>query len=98
MGDVGFLRMPIQLVASSTKELCGSMAGCHGARLIQDALETHGEAFVIVATGASQFEVLDTLVTASGIDWSNVTCFHLDEYVGLPDTHPASFRKYLKVN
>ena len=53
---------------------------------------------MIVATGASQFDVLATLVRAPGIDWSRVTCFHLDEYVGIPSTHPASFRKYLKVN
>ncbi|NLE39160.1 MAG: glucosamine-6-phosphate deaminase, partial [Pirellulaceae bacterium] len=50
---------------------------------------------VIVATGASQFEMLAALVAAE-VDWSRVTFFHLDEYVGLPITHPASFRKYLK--
>merc|ERR1711865_732198 len=88
--------MPIQLVASSSKDLCGRMAGCHASRLIQDALATHGDAYIIVATGASQFEVLDTLVGAPGIDWSKVTAFHLDEYVGLSMEHPASFRKYLK--
>jgi len=86
----------LQVVASSSKQMCGRMAGCHGARIIQDAIAAHGEAFVIVATGASQFDVLATLVRAPGIDWSRVTCFHLDEYVGIPSTHPASFRKYLK--
>merc|ERR1711865_269997 len=88
--------MPIQLVASSSKDLCGRMAGCHAARLVQDALAANGEAYIIVATGASQFEVLETLVSAPGIDWSKVTAFHLDEYVGLSMEHPASFRKYLK--
>jgi glucosamine-6-phosphate deaminase len=51
---------------------------------------------VIAATGASQFEFLDALTATPGIDWSKVVCFHLDEYVGLPETHPASFRRYLK--
>jgi glucosamine-6-phosphate deaminase len=48
-----------------------------------------------VATGASQFEFLDALTGAAGIDWSRVELFHLDEYVGLPIAHPASFRKYI---
>lgn len=49
----------------------------------------------MAATGASQFEFLDNLTRAPGIDWTRVEVFHLDEYVGLPATHPASFRKYL---
>jgi glucosamine-6-phosphate deaminase len=59
-------------------------------------LAARGECTIIVATGASQFEMLDRLVQTAGIDWSKVTAFHLDEYVGLPSTHPASFRKYLQ--
>ena len=54
-----------------------------------------GTARLVAATGASQFEFLDALTTVDGIDWSRVELFHLDEYVGLPVTHPASFRKYL---
>ncbi|CAM5221051.1 Glucosamine-6-phosphate deaminase OS=Bosea thiooxidans OX=53254 GN=ARD30_16745 PE=4 SV=1 [Bosea thiooxidans] len=49
-----------------------------------------------MATGASQFEMLQHLVAAEGIDWSKVTAFHLDEYVGLSEEHPASFRRYLR--
>src|SRR6185503_21364324 len=52
-------------------------------------------AYVIAATGSSQFEFLDALMLAA-IDWTKVTFFHLDEYVGLPESHPASFRRYLK--
>ncbi|MDA7928130.1 glucosamine-6-phosphate deaminase, partial [Akkermansiaceae bacterium] len=55
-----------------------------------------GEVNIIVATGASQFEMLAALVQEEGIDWTQVTIFHLDEYVGLSIEHPASFRKYLK--
>ena len=50
---------------------------------------------MIVATGASQFEMIERLVGEAAIAWDRVTCFHLDEYVGLPITHGASFRKYL---
>ncbi|WP_449376164.1 6-phosphogluconolactonase, partial [Bosea thiooxidans] len=63
---------------------------------IRDELARHGEATIIVATGASQFEMLQHLVAAEGIDWSKVTAFHLDEYVGLSEEHPASFRRYLR--
>ncbi len=73
----------------------GTKAATAAGSLLSDALEQRGEANLILATGASQFEMLEALVQAD-IDWSLVTCFHLDEYIGLPDTHPASFRKYLR--
>ena len=60
------------------------------------AISEKGAANIILATGASQFDMLKSLVAKSEIDWSHVTAFHLDEYIGLPETHPASFRKYLK--
>ncbi len=50
---------------------------------------------IVVATGTSQLDFLQALTTAEGIDWQRVEMFHLDEYIGLPITHPASFRKYL---
>lgn len=80
----------------STKELCGAAAGELGAEKIRAALAEHGYANIIIATGASQFDMLKTLAAAPGIDWSKVTMFHLDEYVGIPETHPASFRKYIR--
>ena len=67
-----------------------------GAQAIRDALRARGAARIVVATGASQFELLKHLVAAPGIDWSKVTAFHLDEYAGLPISHPASFRAYLR--
>lgn len=66
-----------------------------GANAIKRAIAEKGEAVVVVATGASQFEVLADLVRKD-IDWSKVTAFHLDEYVGLDKSHPASFRGYLQ--
>jgi len=79
-----------------TKQELGKAAGAEAARQIREAIAARGEANVILATGASQFEMLAALTAAPGVDWSKVTAFHLDEYVGLPVTHPASFRKYLK--
>ena len=51
---------------------------------------------LVVATGASQFTVLSHLISQPDIDWSRVHGFHLDEYVGLSDNHPASFCRYLR--
>jgi len=79
-----------------TKQELGRRAAAEGSGFIRDAIAARGKANVILATGASQFEMLAELVKAPGIDWPKVTCFHLDEYVGMPITHPASFRKYLK--
>jgi glucosamine-6-phosphate deaminase len=79
-----------------TKAEMAQVAGARAAEILREALARGGRANVIAATGASQFEFLDVLTAASGIDWPKVTLFHLDEYVGLPETHPASFRRYLK--
>lgn len=62
---------------------------------LRKAIRDRGIARIIAATGASQFEFLDALTATREIDWSRVEMFHLDEYVGLPISHPASFRKYL---
>jgi glucosamine-6-phosphate deaminase len=74
----------------------GRAAAAHGAKVLRDVLSAKGSANIIVATGASQFETLKHLVKEPGIDWAKVTVFHLDEYVGLPESHGASFRKYLR--
>ncbi|MFI5378656.1 MAG: glucosamine-6-phosphate deaminase [Tepidisphaerales bacterium] len=71
-------------------------AAMDGASYIRAAIATGGHAAIILATGASQFEMLDALVAQPDIDWARVSVFHLDEYVGLPITHPASFRRYLQ--
>lgn len=74
----------------------GRSAGSDAAASIREAIQERGQANIIVATGASQFEVLAELVAAQDIEWPKVVGFHLDEYLGLPMTHPASFRRYLK--
>src|SRR5215472_16167658 len=70
-------------------------AANEAAASLRDAIASRGQARIIAATGASQFEFLDLLTAGTRIDWSRVEMFHLDEYVGLPITHAASFRKYL---
>lgn len=77
-----------------TKEEMGAAAAAAGIVRLNEALLSKGEASLIVATGASQFEMLDKL-SKSDLSWSRLTGFHLDEYIGLPITHEASFRKYL---
>ncbi|MBD0284518.1 MAG: glucosamine-6-phosphate deaminase [Flavisolibacter sp.] len=83
------------IVTNNPKEL-GKAAGSTAAKLIRQAIAEKGSANIILATGTSQFETLNQLIAEPGIDWSKVVMFHLDEYIGLPITHPASFRKYLK--
>jgi glucosamine-6-phosphate deaminase len=66
------------------------------ATTIRHAIRERGCARIIAATGASQFEFLEELTKASGIDWKKAELFHLDEYLNMSPTHPASFRKYLR--
>ena len=86
----------MQIHVHDDKQALGRDAAAAGAALIRAAIARDGEATIIVATGASQFEMLASLVAVPDTDWSKVTAFHLDEYVGLPDSHGASFRKYLR--
>ncbi|MCF0073734.1 glucosamine-6-phosphate deaminase [Dyadobacter sp. CY261] len=85
----------MKVIISETKEELGQNAGAYAATIIRETLGRQGYANVILATGTSQFETLNQLTTERDIAWSKVTMFHLDEYIGLPATHPASFRKYL---
>lgn len=85
----------MQVIVHDSKDALGQAAARQGAQAIAGAIAERGSANIIVATGASQFEMLEHLVRAD-IDFSKVTAFHLDEYVGLPVTHPASFRRYLR--
>ena len=85
----------MEIIIFETKEELGKAAAKKSAEIIRKAISENGKANIIVATGASQFELLNELVKED-IDWSVVTAFHLDEYVGLPESHPASFRKFLK--
>jgi glucosamine-6-phosphate deaminase len=70
-------------------------AADQAATIIRKAISDKGTARIIAATGASQFEFLDALTAMRDIDWNRVEMFHLDEYIGIPMSHPASFRSYL---
>jgi glucosamine-6-phosphate deaminase len=86
----------MNIVTSHDAVTLGRRAADDGAELIRKALWAHGLCNIILATGTSQLQTLEALTAAKGIDWSKVNAFHLDEYIGLPATHPASFRHYLK--
>jgi len=86
----------MKIHVSQTKQQLGEVAAQEAIKIIKNAIEQNGFARLIIATGASQYEVLHSLVAAQEIDWSKVTVFHLDEYIKLPKTHPASFRKFLQ--
>jgi glucosamine-6-phosphate deaminase len=80
----------------STKQEMGAAAAKTAAQAIKAAVGERDAANIILATGASQFEMLQHLVATEGLAWSKVTMFHLDEYIGLGPDHPASFRRYLR--
>jgi glucosamine-6-phosphate deaminase len=77
-------------------EALGEAAAAQAAAVVGAAIAARGGARVIAATGASQFAFLAALARRRDVDWSRVTFFHLDEYVGFEDSHPASFRRYLR--
>ena len=84
--EIRICKNPAQLGASAAK---------HVAQVIRDCIAKKGCARIALSTGASQFDTIRELVKQD-VDWSKVEMFHLDEYVDLPETHGASFRKYLK--
>jgi len=79
-----------------TKKEMAQTAAQKAAGILMSAIEKKKKAVFVAATGASQFEFLDYLTRMPSIDWSKMIMFHLDEYIGLPESHPASFRKYLR--
>lgn len=85
----------MQIIKAPDRRTMAQQAASEGARSLRSVLREEGSANIIVATGASQLEMLAALVAEEDIAWNRVTAFHLDEYVGLPIRHPASFRKYL---
>lgn len=82
------------VILGSPQEL-GQQAAKHAEQLLNDAISKRGDARLLVSTGASQLLFFEAFIKAD-VDWSKVTMFHLDEYIGMPETHPASFIGYLK--
>ena len=85
--------MQVNVLPSKTE--AASAAAKHAAKSLLRVLAKSNTARIIAATGASQLDFLQFLTATPGIDWNRVEMFHLDEYIGLPESHPASFRKYL---
>ena len=85
----------MRISISVNEQELGKAAAEKIANALNRAIAQKGEANLLVSTGASQFTTLAELIQKE-VDWPRVTVFHLDEYVGLPETHPASFRKYLR--
>lgn len=86
----------MQIKVLKNARTLGAAAGKKAAELIEQTISEKGTANIILATGTSQFETLLELIQDKTINWDKVTIFHLDEYIDLPEDHPASFRKYLK--
>jgi glucosamine-6-phosphate deaminase len=85
----------VQLKIFEDKMGMAKSAAEYVASLLRRTIAANNRARIVTATGAAQFDFLDALTSAPGIQWDAVEMFHLDEYVGLPATHPASFRKFL---
>jgi glucosamine-6-phosphate deaminase len=86
----------MKLTICNDKFSLAQVAAEKAATTIRNAQSTNGTARIIAATGAAQFEFLEALTAKQEIDWQRVVMFHLDEYIGLPDSHPASFVKFLQ--
>jgi len=86
----------MQIIIKNTAKKTGETAAAEGIKILKKVLAGKDYATIILATGASQFDMLAALTANRELDWSRVIMFHLDEYIHLPETHPASFRKYLK--
>jgi glucosamine-6-phosphate deaminase len=88
----------MKLRLEADRRAMSTAAAQHAAASLRRVIGQSGKARVVAATGASQLDFLDALTALSGIDWPRVELFHLDEYVGIPESHPASFRRYLREN
>lgn len=86
----------MQIILTSDRAAMGTWVAEQAAHEIRLAIAAQGHARIVIATGASQFEVLAELAQQPNVDWSKVVGFHLDEYIGLSADHPASFCRYLK--
>lgn len=85
----------MQIAIFPDKMSLAKAAAVEASAALKDAIQKKDAARLIAATGAAQFDFLDLLTEDRSIDWSKVEMFHLDEYIGLPADHPASFRKFL---
>lgn len=86
----------MQIKRFDDKKQMAKVAAEEAASILREAIQVKGQARIIAATGAAQFAFLDVLTGLPNIDWPRVEMFHLDEYIGIPESHPASFCRFLK--
>jgi glucosamine-6-phosphate deaminase len=86
----------VQIKRFEDKQQMAKVAAEEAASILREAIQKNGKARIIAATGAAQFAFLEVLTRLPDIDWQRVEMFHLDEYIGIPETHPASFCRFLK--
>jgi glucosamine-6-phosphate deaminase len=86
----------MRIILTPDRAAMGAWVAEHAAADLRKAIDSSGHARLVIATGASQFEVLDALAARDDVDWKSVTGFHLDEYIGIDQQHPASFCRYLR--
>jgi glucosamine-6-phosphate deaminase len=86
----------MKITIHDTSAAAAQAAAAAAAGILREAIAARGRAVFVAATGNSQLEFLKHLVAAPGISWKHTTLFHLDEYIGIPSSHPASFRRYLR--
>ena len=85
----------MQIKCFNDKQEMAKVAADQAASILRESIQNQNKARLIAATGAAQFEFLEALTGLPGIDWKRVEMFHLDEYIGLPRSHPASFCRFL---
>lgn len=86
----------MQIKRFEDKQQMAKVAAEEAASLLRETIQRNGNARIIAATGAAQFAFLEVLTRLPNIDWTRVEMFHLDEYIGIPESHPASFCRFLK--
>ena len=90
-----FYKDKLKVEIFDDKEKMGQESASFVAEKLNQAINERGTANLILGTGASQYPLLEVLLK-KGLDWTRITLFHLDEYIGISDQHPASFRKFLR--
>ena len=86
----------VELEIHPSKKAAGEAAARAVAQALADMARSGESVSVVFATGASQLETLQALTSIPNLPWHRVRGFHLDEYIGLDEDHPASFRRYLR--
>jgi glucosamine-6-phosphate deaminase len=88
----------IKLQIHANKKAAGEAAARAAAEALRQLDHSESGIGVVFATGASQLETLHALTSIPGLPWRKIQGFHLDEYLGMDEDHPASFRRYLREN